>query len=91
MADSHTYTDEFRRECADLVIASGKPASQMADELGVNRKTLQHWVQRRRQQLDGSAPEADPELRAARKRIRELEMENAFLKKAAAFFAKDQA
>ena len=51
----------------------------------------QHWVQRRRQQLDGSAPEADPELRAARKRIRELEMENAFLKKAAAFFAKDQA
>ena len=27
----------------------------------------------------------------ARKRIRELEMENAFLKKAAAFFAKDQA
>ena len=41
MADSHTYTDEFRRECADLVIASGKPASQMADELGVNRKTLQ--------------------------------------------------
>ena len=48
MAGSHTYTDEYRRECADLVIASGRPAAQMADEIGVNRKTLQHWVQRRK-------------------------------------------
>lgn len=33
----------------------------------------------------------DRELREAKRRIRELEMENAFLKKAAAFFAKSQA
>ena len=32
----------------------------------------------------------DRELHEARKRIRELEMENAFLKKTAAFFAKEQ-
>ena len=91
MTNASAYTDEYRRECADLVIASGRPAAQMADELGVNRKTLQHWVQKRRMELEGSAPTVDPELRAARKRIRELEMENAFLKKAAAFIAKDQA
>ena len=91
MADSHTYTGEYRRECADLVIASGRPATQMADEIGVNRKTLPHWVQRRKMELEGAMPTADPELKAAQKRIRELEMENAFLKKAAAFFAKDQA
>ena len=81
MADSHTYTDEYRRECADLVIASGRPATQRADEIGVNRKTLQHWVQRRKMELEGAMPTADPELKAAQKRIRELEMENAFLKK----------
>lgn len=51
MADSRTYTDEYRRECADPVIASGRPATQMADEIGVNRKTLQHWVQRRKMEL----------------------------------------
>ena len=71
MADSHTYTDEYRRECADLVIASGRPATQMADEIGVNRKTLQHWVQRRKMELEGAMPTDDPELKAAQKRIRE--------------------
>lgn len=89
------YTAEFRRETADYVLSSGRPINEMARELGINDKTLHHWVKRRRQELDGSAPEAateaDKELKAAKKRIRELEMENEFLKKAAAFFAKDHA
>ena len=35
-------------------------------------------------------PDEQREMRQALKRIRELEMENEFLKKAAAFFAKEQ-
>ena len=86
------YTDEFRVECADYAISTGRPVTHVAAELGVNEKTLQRWVQKRRGARDGAAakPESD-ELRAARKRIRELEMENEFLKKASAFFAKNQA
>ena len=54
---------------------------------------MNKWVQSRRRELAGGPdPKAeDRELREAKRRIRELEMENAFLKKAAAFFAKSQA
>lgn len=92
MANMTSYTDEFRLECADYVISSGKSAASVAGELGVNRKTLQRWVKARREEIDGKRPTKaeSAELKAAQKRIRELEMENEFLKKAAAFFAKEQ-
>lgn len=91
------YTAEFRRETADYVISTGRPVKQMARELDINDKTLSNWVAKRKQELSGKAPQGtaataqDKELREAKKRIRELEMENEFLKKAAAFFAKGQA
>ena len=89
---SAKYTAEYRRETADYIISTGRPVNQVAAELGINKKTASRWVADRRRQLSG---EPDPrveqaELKAAQKRIRELEMENSFLKKAAAFFAKDQ-
>ncbi|EFV33332.1 transposase [Eggerthella sp. 1_3_56FAA] len=88
-----TYTPEYRRETADYIISTGRPVRQVAEELGINYKTANNWVVARKKQLSGEAPttEVDADLVAAQKRIRELEMENAFLKKAAAFFAKGQA
>ena len=87
------YTDEFGRETADYIISSGRPSTECCRELGLNPKAVNHWVLRRRRELSGEPdPKAEGrEMREARRRIRELEMENAFLKKAAAFFAKDQA
>lgn len=86
------YTDEFRRETADYIISTGRPTTECCRELGLNPKTVDKWVAKRRRELSG---EPDPkagerELREAQKRIRELEMENAFLKKAAASFAREQ-
>jgi len=80
-------------ETADYVISTGRPITEVSRELGLNDKTVQRWVKKRRDQLDGNAPtkQESDELRAARKRIRELEMENEFLKKASAFFARNQA
>ena len=89
------YTEEYRRECADYALASDKPVSQVAKELGINEKTLSAWVVKRRRELAGevsvpsSVNDTERELKAAQKRIRELEQENAFLKKASAFFAKN--
>lgn len=92
---ANKYTPEFRRETADYVIASGRPITECCRELGLNSKTVNDWVLKRRRELGETAPgpsgDQAAELRSARKRIRELEMENEFLKKAAAFFAKDQA
>ncbi len=87
------YTDEFRRETADYIISTGRPVTECCRELGLNPKTVDKWVARRRRERDGGPdPKAEErELREAKKRIRELEMENAFLKKAAAFFAREQA
>lgn len=86
------YTDEFRMEAADYVIASGKAITDCAKDLGLNSKTLNDWILKRKRKLSGEPdPKAeDRELKAAKKRIRELEMENEFLKKAAAFFAREQ-
>lgn len=91
-ANQNRYTDEYRRETADYVISTGRPVAEMARELDINPKTLSKWVKDRRDAASGAASPAEaPEMREMRRRIRELEMENAFLKKAAAFFAKSQA
>ena len=86
------YTDEFRRETADYVISTGRPVTEVSAELGLNPKTVGKWVAARRRQASGEPDPAvaDRELREARRRIRQLELENAFLKKAAAFFAREQ-
>ena len=34
------FTDEYRRETADYTIASGRPITEIARELGLNSKTL---------------------------------------------------
>ena len=90
---ANKYTDEYRREAVDYVLNSGKSIKECARELGLNDKTLSHWVSNfKKEGRTGSGMTAsEKELAEANKRIRELEMENAFLKKAAAFFAKSQA
>lgn len=86
------HADEFRRETADYVTSTGGPISECCRELAPNSKTVNQWAIKRRRELSGqSGPKAeDREPREARKRIRELETENAFPKKAAAFFARER-
>lgn len=95
VANQNKYTPEFKRETADYIIAAvaeGRSIKGCCEELGLSDRTVGKWVADRRRELGGEpAPEAaGRELRDAQRRIRELEMENAFLKKAAAFFASDR-
>lgn len=86
------YTEEYRREAADYALSSSKSVSKVAQELGPGQPTLDRWVVTRRQELGGGAPQSTdtPEVKDLKKRVAELEMENEFLKKASAFFAKNQ-
>jgi transposase len=89
-----SYTPEFREEAIRLVHESNRPIAHVAKELDVNAETLRNWVRRHeRQHADESAELTVNErarLKELERRNRELEMENSFLKKAAAYVCPEQ-
>ena len=91
---AQTYSIEFKEEACKRV-QSGVPAAQVARELGINVNTLYTWMSRFKEHPtdpfvgSGNLHQEDAELRALKKRIKDLEEENEFLKKASAFFAKN--
>jgi transposase len=94
MAPPSKYSPEFKEEAVQIALRSSKTISETARELGLNPETLRAWVKKHEKQNE---PPADApltlderaRLKEAERRVRELEMENAFLKKAAAYFARD--
>ena len=62
-------------------------------ELGLNDKTLSHWVSRfKKEGRTGSGmTDEDKEIARLKRENERLRMENEFLKKASAFFARNQA
>jgi transposase len=83
------YTPEFKEQAARKVVDNSLPIAQVARELGVNDTTLGFWVKDYRKKLAGQPlPRDMPDqerIRELERRNRELETENAFLKKAAAY------
>ncbi len=74
-------------------ILNSRPIAQIARELGINEGTLGNWVAAFRRDHADEEPELNvserARLREAERLVRELKMENEFLKKAAAYFARD--
>ena len=87
------FSPEFRDEAVKLVIEGSRPIAQVARELGLNEGTLGNWVNQYRRDHAGDEPPLDVSERArlgeVERELRELRMENEFLKKAAAYFARD--
>lgn len=88
------FSPQFKAEAVQMVIETGKPIAEVARDLGIHDGTLGNWVNAWR----GDHPEPEQSLTPMeRARVQELEdenrrlkMENEFLKKAAAFFARTQ-
>lgn len=89
-----TFTPEFREEAARLVVENGRRISDAAREIGIGGTTLGNWVKAYREARAGDEPPLELSERACLRELerknRELEMENNFLKRAAAYFAKEQ-
>jgi transposase-like protein len=88
------FSPQFKAEAVQLVLETGKPIAEVARDLGINEGTLGNWVNAFRR--ENPEPE-QPLTPVERARVTELEeenrrlrMENEFLKKAAAFFARTQ-
>jgi transposase len=94
VAPPSKYSPEFRKEAVQIALRSSKTISEIARELELNPETLRGWVKKhQKQQEPASGAELTVNERARLKELerrnRELEMENSFLKKCAAYFAKD--
>jgi len=89
------YTAEFRESAVKLAIESDKSVAQTARDIGVNENTLHTWISKYSRPVDNlKAKRTDEhlyeELKRLKKEVCRLTEERDLLKKAAAYFAKEQ-
>ncbi len=88
------YDEQLKREIVSEFV-SGRTYSELSSKYGIAKTTILGWVKKYSEECQNIKPHSKSsidtvnELREKNKRIAELEKENAFLKKAAAFFAKE--
>jgi transposase len=88
------YTEEFKRDAVRLMRNRGqRTVAQVADDLGVPTNQLHRWAAtfdvRDVAKRNDHGETLEEENRRLRKEVERLKMEKAILKKAAAFFAKE--
>ena len=82
---------EFRRRALDLV-ANGEPVARVAKDLGISESCLRRWMSLDdvdAGRMEGMTSAEREELVALRRRNRVLEMEIEILKRASAYFARE--
>ena len=87
------HPPEFRRRAVDLARMGEQPVAAIAKDLGISESCLRNWMAQADAD-DGknttrlSSDERD-ELAELRKKAKRLEVENEILKRAAAYFARE--
>ena len=84
---------EFRRRAVELARTGDKPVAALAKDLGISESCLRNWMAQADADDGGRQDRLTigekKELTELRRRNRQLEMENEILKRAAAYFAKE--
>lgn len=88
------FTDEYKAEAVRLVTDSNRSVADAAKSLGISETTLGNWVKKAK---DNGEVDEKPlsvseraELEELRRKNAQDQMDIAFLKKAASFFASQQ-
>ena len=89
-----SFSKEFKLEAVKLVKDGGVKIAQASRDLGIYETSLRRWIEQyETDHGDGPAgaltTKDQEELRRLRREVRTLKMEREILKKATAFFAKE--
>lgn len=91
---SNRYEPEFKKEIVRLVLDEGRTIRSVNAEYGIGDGTVGSWIKQFREECESNPQAADAaklyeENRRLRKELAESKKEIDFLKKAAAFFARE--
>ena len=89
-----SYNDEFKKKIVKLHLENGRSIQSLSDEFNISKSGISNWVKKYREEFQtNTETKAEYDLMAEnlrlRKQLEEAQKENLFLKKAAAFFAKE--
>ena len=87
------HPPEFRQRAVELARRGDRPVSQIAKSLGISDSCLRNWMAQADADEKGGGDRLTSaekkELAALRRRNKQLETENEILKRAAAYFARE--
>lgn len=86
------HPPEFRRRAVELARTGDKSVTALAKSLGISQSCLRNWIRQaavKEGHLDGLSADDQKELVELRRKARQLELENEILKRAAAYFARE--
>ena len=91
---SAPHPPEFRRRAVELAREQTKPVAELAKDLRISESCLRNWMAQADADENGGGEARltsaeKKELAELRKKNRQLEMENEILKRAAAYFARE--
>lgn len=88
---NRVYLPELIQDAMQLVRQEKRSTNDVAQSLGIPATTLRGWLRKYPAEKGSVSEQKDlaMENRQQKDRIRQLEMENSILKKAAAYFAKE--
>ena len=89
-----SFSDEFKQDAVNLVVADGYSFKAAADAVGVSSRSLREWYEKFAPQPeacgeDASTQQFQDEIHRLRKELKRAEVEREILKKATAYFARE--